>query len=70
MKAYDSNQVWVCSECGVELMLDWSEPGIATHRSFRPVGTNKKIKCPHAGKRFKLPMVELEEVTSSSISKQ
>ena len=62
MKAYDSNQVWVCSECGEMMFVDWASiPLTATHRHLKR-GTSKPLNCPNSGKRFKLPMVELEEV--------
>jgi hypothetical protein len=69
MKAYDSNQVWVCSECGLE--LDVINDGPIYHFEYKTIveetsdGETPRaipITCSNAGKYFKLPMVELEEV--------
>jgi len=62
MKAYDSNQVWVCSECGS--VLTPTSPGRVIHQAWKFSHDNpaEPIKCPDIGKQFKLPMVELEEV--------
>jgi hypothetical protein len=52
---YQYNIDYYCLKCGDQLLCKSSL--LLKHR-----GTPKKNKCPHAGKTFRRPVVELEEV--------
>ena len=59
---------YYCTECG-HYLKDCSDDVTAViHPDETGFFKSKPIQCPYAGRRFRKPMVELEEITDNDVA--